>query len=51
MGKMNFFFSVRDRTKAISVEEFAKHVQSMHADRDKWFEQEYNVSLRGSFEA
>ena len=25
------------------MEEFGEHVQRMHADRDKWFEQEYNV--------
>ena len=28
----------------IPVEEFSEHVQCMHADRDKFFELEYNVS-------
>ena len=37
-------FLVQDRAKDISVEEFSGHVQRMHADRDKWFEMEYNVS-------
>ena len=27
----------------ITVDEFGEHVQRMHADRDKWFELEYNV--------
>ena len=34
---------VQDRLKAVSVDTFGEHVQRMHADRDKWFEQEYNV--------
>ena len=25
------------------MDTFGEHVQRMHADRDKWFEQEYNV--------
>ena len=37
-------YIVQDRAKAIPVEEFSGHVQRMHADRDKWFEMEYNVS-------
>ena len=36
--------AVHDRVKAVSVEKFGEHVQRMHADRDKWFELEYNVS-------
>ena len=34
---------VKDRLKAVPVDTFGEHVQRMHADRDKWFEQEYNV--------
>ena len=34
-----------DRMKAVPVDKFGEHVQHMHADRDKWFEQEYNVSI------
>ena len=34
---------VKDRPKAVPVDKFGEHVQRMHADRDKWFEQEYNV--------
>ena len=33
-----------NRLKSIPVEEFSEHVQRMHADRDKFFELEYNVS-------
>ena len=33
-----------NRLKPIPVEEFGEHVQRMHADRDKFFESEYNVS-------
>jgi hypothetical protein len=29
----------------IPLEEFGEHVQHMHADRDKFFELEYNVSV------
>ena len=36
-------FPVQNRLKAVPVEEFGEHVQRMHADRDKWFEMEYNV--------
>ena len=36
--------SVKDREKAVPVEEFGGHVQRMHDDRDKWFELEYEVS-------
>ena len=25
------------------MDKFGEHMQRMHADRDKWFEQEYNV--------
>ena len=39
-----WIFLVHDRAKAISVEEFSEYVQRKHADRDKWFEMEYNVS-------
>ena len=28
------------------MDRFLEHVQLMHADRDKLFEQEYNVSIR-----
>ena len=28
------------------MDKFGEHVQRMHADRDKWFETEYNVSLK-----
>jgi hypothetical protein len=35
---------VQDRLKPVPVDEFSEHVQRMHADRDKWFELEYNVS-------
>ncbi len=34
----------QDRLKAVSMEEFGDYVQRMHADRDKMFELEYNVS-------
>ena len=27
------------------MEKFSEHVQRMHVDRDRWFEQEYNVSM------
>ena len=33
----------KNRLKPIPVEEFSEHVQRMHADRDKFFELEYNV--------
>jgi hypothetical protein len=38
------FFSGQDCLRPIALEEFSKHVQRMHADRDKLFELEYNVS-------
>ena len=38
------FISVQDRLKPVEVGKFSDHVQHMHADRDKWFELEYNVS-------
>ena len=31
--------------KHISLDEFRTHVAHMHADRDRWFESEYNVSM------
>ena len=40
----SFYYAVKDRLKAVPVDEFGEHVQRMHADRDKWFELEYNVS-------
>ena len=33
----------KNRLKPVPVEEFGEHVQRMHADRDKFFELEYNV--------
>ena len=46
MQKFYSWFSlVHDREKTIPVEEFGEHVHRMHADRDRWFELEYNVSL------
>ncbi len=36
--------SVKDRLKPVPLDEFGAHVCRMHADRDKWFEMEYNVS-------
>ena len=30
--------------KPVSLEDFGAHISRMHADRDKWFEMEYNVS-------
>ena len=38
-------FSARERLKPIPVDKFAQHVQRMHADRDRQFELEYNVSI------
>ncbi len=38
------FLLVKDRLKPVPLEEFGAHVFRMHADRDKWFEMEYNVS-------
>ena len=32
--------------KPVPIEDFGAHVQRMHADRDRWFELEYNVSTR-----
>ena len=31
--------------KPVLVDKFAQHVQRMHADRDRQFELEYNVSI------
>ncbi len=36
---------VKDRMKPVPIEDFRAHVQRMHADRDRWFELEYNVSF------
>ena len=33
-----------DSVKPIPVDKFGEHVQHMHADRDKWFEMEYDVN-------
>ena len=38
------FSTGQNHFKSIPVEEFSEHVQCMHADRDKFFELEYNVS-------
>ena len=38
------FSTGQNHFKSIPVEEFSEHVQRMHADRDKFFELEYNVS-------
>ncbi len=32
--------------KPVPIDDFGAHVQRMHADRDRWFEMEYNVSLK-----
>jgi len=40
-----FVRAVRDRFKPVAIEDFSAHVARMHADRDKWFEMEYNVSV------
>ncbi len=32
--------------KPVPIDEFGAHVPRMHADRDRWFEMEYNVSLK-----
>lgn len=34
-----------ERLKPIEVDQFAEHVRQMHQDRDKGFEEEYQVSL------
>ena len=31
--------------KPVPLEDFGVHVSRMHADRDKWFEMEYSVSV------
>ncbi len=36
---------VKDRMKPVPIDDFGAHVQRMHADRDRWFEMEYNVSF------
>ena len=38
-------FIGKDRMKPVSLEDFGAHVSHMHADRDKWFEMEYSVSV------
>ena len=43
MISLDIMVSVKDRSEAVPVDTFGEHVQRMHADRDKWFEQEYNV--------
>ncbi len=40
-----YYILVKDRMKPVPIDEFEAHVQRMHADRDRWFELEYNVSL------
>ncbi len=30
--------------RPVPIEDFGAHVQRMHANEDKWFELEYNVS-------
>ena len=35
---------MKDCMKPVSLENFGAHVSRMHAERDKWFEMEYNVS-------
>ncbi len=37
---------VNNCMKTVPIDDFGAHVQRMHADRDKWFEMEYNVSLK-----
>ena len=37
-------FVVGERVKPIPVSEFSSHVERLHADRDKLFEMEYEVS-------
>jgi hypothetical protein len=39
------FDAAKSRLKPIPVEEFSKHVQHMHANRDAFFELEYNVRI------
>ena len=34
--------------KHISLDEFRTHVAHMHADGDRWYESEYNVSMGSS---
>ncbi len=36
---------MEDRLKPIPVDAFNNHVERMHADRDRWFELEYSVSM------
>ena len=38
------FLSAGERVKPIPVSEFSSHVERLHADRDKLFEMEYEVS-------
>ncbi len=44
MWDVPFLSLVKDRDKPVPIDEFGAHVQRMHADRDRRFEQEYNVS-------
>jgi hypothetical protein len=40
-----YFASAGERVKPIPVSEFSGHVERLHADRDKLFEMEYEVSV------
>ena len=40
---MGFNPTVGDRTRPISIASFRDHVQKMHLERNKGFEQEYKV--------
>jgi len=42
---MHVFIIGKNHLKHIAKEDFRTHVSHMHADRDKWFEAEYNVSV------
>ena len=39
------FSAVGDRTRPISITSFRDHVQTMHMERNKGFEQEYKVGV------
>ncbi len=45
MWYVPFLSLVKDREKPVPIDEFGAHVQRMHADRDRRFEMEYNVSI------
>lgn len=47
---VDIYRTVKGHLKPIPVDEFGDHVARMHADRDKCFELEYNVSWSGSFD-